>query len=44
MQDSKLLCAAVTIGATLVNNLASRHADTLTAFDQLIWTAQPAEL
>ena len=40
MQDYKSLCAAVTICATLVN--IQTH--TKTAFDQLIWKAQPAEL
>ena len=36
VQDYKSLCAAVTICAT------ERHEQT--AFDQLIWIAQPAEL
>ena len=40
MQDYKSLCAAVTICATLVNI----QTDTQTAFYQLIWIAQPAEL
>ena len=42
MQDYKSPCAAATVCATLVN--IQTHTHTQTAFDQLIWKAQPAEL